>query len=87
MAQAIDERFAAIDNCPVEFRLKCPKTCSSLDATEDEKVRFCPACQSNVYWAEYLSEAKAFAKEGKCVAISGKGEADDVSTRLGMLAT
>jgi hypothetical protein len=89
IAQAVDERFAVIDNCPIEFSLECPKTWHSLDTTEDEKVRFCPACQSNVYWCDRVSDAKALAKEGKCVAISGNDDADDTNTSatLGMLAT
>jgi hypothetical protein len=88
MSQAVDERYSNIDNCPTEFAFKCPKTWRSLDATDNEKVRYCTACQSNVYWCDRVSEAKALAQEGKCVAISGKDDANDVDrgATLGMFA-
>jgi hypothetical protein len=89
MVQAVDELYAAIDNCPAQFEFECPKTWHSLDTTDNEKIRYCTACQSNVYWCDRVSEARALAKEGKCVAISGNDDADDTNTSaiLGMIAT
>jgi hypothetical protein len=83
MKEALDEHFALIDNCSEEFVYQCPKTWHSLERTEDLKVRFCPSCQSQVHWCNFASEAKALAKEGKCVAISGRDEADDLSIKIG----
>jgi hypothetical protein len=85
--QAVDEHYATINNCPVEFAFKCPKTWHSLETTDNERVRHCSACQSSVYWCDRASEARKLAKEGKCVAISGKDGADDLTTLMGFVST
>jgi hypothetical protein len=87
MSQAVDERFSEINNCPVEFSFKCPKTWHSLQVTGEARIRHCSACQSSVYWCDLASEAKKLAKEGKCIAISGKDGANDLSIYLGIVAT
>ncbi len=83
MQEALDEHFAVVDNCSSEFVYSCPKSWHSLELTKNSGVRFCQSCQSTVHWCNLASEAKALAKEGKCVALSRRDGADDLSIELG----
>ena len=52
-----------------EFRFKCPKDWRRLERTERDEVRYCQACEREVYLAatqEALAQHKAL---GHCVAV------------------
>lgn len=58
----------AIRNCT--FAFKCDKTWESLNKTNTPDIRFCDACQHEVFWCntkEQLAEAIAL---NRCIAIS-----------------
>jgi len=59
----------AIENCEPRFEFECPKRWEHLQATGDEKVRFCDACQKPVFHCDTVAEAQEHAWEGECVAI------------------
>jgi hypothetical protein len=69
LMQAIHQQFASIKNCPPEFSFQCPKTWQSLELTNTETVRFCTACQKNVYWCETPAEVQAHAQQDQCIAV------------------
>lgn len=73
LLEAIDQCFASIDNCVFEFHFKCPKTWNSLNRTNNDRIRHCSTCQSEVYWCDSRFEAKSLAKEGKCIALKEIG--------------
>ena len=54
---------------PREFSFQCPKTWDRLLKTNIASVRFCDACERNVYLAESLDKARGHALQGHCVAV------------------
>jgi uncharacterized protein (TIGR02996 family) len=58
-----------VENCEVQFKFRCPKQWQRLTATEDSQVRFCDACRKNVYYCGTVDEARAHARQGRCVAV------------------
>lgn len=73
---AIEKFYAAesmnlgsIDNCPLNFHYKCPRTWDSLNVTEQADIRFCDVCQHQVYWANSYQDAERQAALGRCVAV------------------
>jgi uncharacterized protein (TIGR02996 family) len=58
-----------IENCPVQFAYPCPKRWEALRPTEDAAVRYCEACQQQVYYCSTLKQARRHAEAGDCVAI------------------
>jgi uncharacterized protein (TIGR02996 family) len=71
----------AIEKCELKFAFKCPKQWDKLTATRDDAVRYCDACQRNVYYCHTIPEAFRHAVEGDCVAVQltwrrSKGDLD-----------
>ncbi|MEM7757009.1 MAG: pentapeptide repeat-containing protein [Cyanobacteria bacterium P01_A01_bin.40] len=56
----------------VRFDYQCPKYWDNLQATEDESIRFCDACQENVFYCSDKQEAEQHALQGHCIAIARK---------------
>lgn len=57
-----------IKNCGRLFRFRCPREWTTLDPTEDPKVRYCGVCKQNVhlcYTKEELQNHK-----GECAALA-----------------
>lgn len=56
----------------VRFSYQCPKSWNSLEATADDSIRFCDACQENVFYCTDKQEADRHARQGHCIAIASK---------------
>jgi uncharacterized protein (TIGR02996 family) len=63
---------ARIENCGVEFEFQCPKQWEELKPTETARVRFCDACQRNVYHCATVQEAQEHADRRECVAVDSR---------------
>mgnify|MGYP003335657483 CR=1 FL=1 len=57
-----------VRNCAVEFRNSCPVKWESLGTTNEDGVRFCEVCKTNVYYCETDEQAIGHAKVGHCIA-------------------
>jgi uncharacterized protein (TIGR02996 family) len=57
-----------IENCNVDFEVRCPKRWSSLTPTGDSAVRHCSACDKPVHYCVDLDEIRRHARERACVA-------------------
>lgn len=68
----LEWRFAvgrpAIEGC-LAFRLQCPAEWGALAATAREDVRFCEACDRQVFYCDTIEQARTYARLGDCVAI------------------
>lgn len=68
----LEWRFAvgrpAIEGC-LALQLRCPKEWGSLATTAREDVRFCEACERQVFYCDTLEQAQAYTRLGDCVAI------------------
>ena len=53
----------------VRFTFECPQSWGSLRPTEDEKVRFCEACETAVVRCSSIDEAEKQARLGACIAV------------------
>jgi uncharacterized protein (TIGR02996 family) len=60
---------ASVERCGVAFDLRCPMKWSALQPTGRDGVRHCTGCKQDVYYALSVGEARAFAKQGHCVAL------------------
>lgn len=60
--------YADIQNCDQHFQYRCPKRFSELEATKMPAVRFCSACNRNVYFCLSQAELDRRATRGECVA-------------------
>ena len=58
-----------IANCPIEFRVECPKLWEKLERTPDAAIRFCGTCQKNVHLCRSMEEVHHQAALGNCIAI------------------
>ena len=69
-----------IDNCgaagnrvlsrvPLTFAYECPKQWADLRPTGDPTVRFCTACEQNVYYCDSIQQARRRVIEGRCIAV------------------
>ena len=58
-----------IANCKVEFAFQCPKRWSKLKKTKDESIRFCNACNRNVFLCTSLEDVHRHASKGDCIAV------------------
>jgi uncharacterized protein (TIGR02996 family) len=60
-----------VEKCPqpVEFKFQCPRSWDRLELTDDDRVRFCTACEQNVYYCQDVSSARTLASMGACVAL------------------
>lgn len=58
--------------CPSDdLAFDCPKTWESMHRIEeDDRVRFCDACQERVHFCTTVDEARSIGRSGGCVAIS-----------------
>ena len=56
----------------VRFTYQCPKYWQKLQVTKNDSVRFCDACQENVYYCTDKQEAEQHARQGHCIAIASK---------------
>ena len=61
----------------VRFTYQCPKYWDNLQATEDDSVRFCNACQESVYYCADPQEVNRHAYQGHCVAIASLTSHED----------
>jgi uncharacterized protein (TIGR02996 family) len=61
---------APIDGCDVELRFRCPKSWSSLTPADAIGIRFCNACERNVYFCTTLAEVRERGRARECVAFS-----------------
>ena len=59
-----------IGGCEELLQFKCPKWWSELQETEDPKVRFCHACQEQVYRCDDHEEFELQREQGHCVALN-----------------
>jgi uncharacterized protein (TIGR02996 family) len=59
----------SVERCGAAFDFRCPMTWSALQPTARDGVRHCNGCQRDVYYALSVGEARAFAKQGHCVAL------------------
>jgi uncharacterized protein (TIGR02996 family) len=82
LAEAVDPRWRlrvarpAIENCEREdvprFSFKCPKEWGGLAATARHDIKFCTACEKNVYYCASVPEARDRAARGECVALDSR---------------
>jgi uncharacterized protein (TIGR02996 family) len=81
-----------IENCSLRFEFECPRKWEKLRTTEDDAVRFCDACEQNVYYCRDIRDAQRHAWQGHCVAVDAgvtrsRGDLDPpVQMMLGMIA-
>ena len=54
----------------VRFAYKCPKRWHNMQVTAEKTVRFCNACQENVFFCTDRQEAEQHALQGHCIAIA-----------------
>jgi uncharacterized protein (TIGR02996 family) len=59
----------ALEECWLKFEFECPMRWEKLTATNDVAVRHCDQCQQSVYYCKTLTEARAHANRGECVAV------------------
>lgn len=61
----------AIDRCAgPKLRFQCPEQWSTLEPTDDARVRFCGACERKVYFCATRADIRERARSGDCVAFS-----------------
>jgi uncharacterized protein (TIGR02996 family) len=58
-----------VENCRAHFEFQCPRRWEKLQATEDLRVRFCSACQQNVYHCDTEYDVWTHANQGHCIAV------------------
>ena len=59
-----------IENCDDLFAFKCPRKWERLRAAGRADVRSCDVCRKDVYYCHTIGEARAHAREGRCVAVA-----------------
>jgi len=78
LAKIIDIHYragsAAIQNCGSRFRFKCQKQWMELQSTENQFVRFCDACDQNVFYCHTKEELNERASKNQCVAFANIDE-------------
>lgn len=77
----------AIERCELGFAFQCPKKWDKLTTTSDDAVRYCDACERNVYYCHTVHEALGHAVSGHCVAVNlarrrRKGDLEDSEFEL-----
>lgn len=86
--RAIDEVYTylatEIRNCPLDFRVNCPRRWLELRPGEQQGVRFCDTCHRAVYLCNDENQAIEQARQGRCVAIYRAVEHEYVDS-LGLL--
>lgn len=66
------DSLVEIRNC--EFRFECPKLWAELQETENQKIRFCEACNRSVHYCKTPSELQRAIINNYCVAVELKKE-------------
>lgn len=59
---------SVVENCGLKL-LPCPQKWNDLNATPNEGVRHCWACDRQVYYCQSLDELRTHAERRECVAI------------------
>lgn len=72
--------YTTIRNCT--FAFKCEMKWANLDETEDDEIRFCRSCQSEVHFCETDEKLVKAIKRNKCVAITSPYNSQ---TEVGMI--
>lgn len=65
-------------NCPWGY--SCTKKWHELLETRDEAIRFCTACQSEVYWVDDREELAEFVCLNRCVCFSSELITTDIES-------
>jgi hypothetical protein len=76
-------------NCPWGY--SCAKKWDDLLGTSDEDIRFCTACESEVYWVADRKKLAEYVLLNRCVSfrstlITGRGE-DDAEGTIELIET
>ena len=68
-----------VHECPIEFRIKCPKKWNAMRRTKIEGIRFCEACREEVHFCGTIQEVQHARSAGFCIAIHPSlGSYDDI---------
>ena len=62
----------AIPKESIYFSYRCPRKWDVLESTSQQSVRFCQACQENVYYCTTKEDAEQHAKQGHCIVIDAQ---------------
>jgi uncharacterized protein (TIGR02996 family) len=54
---------------PIRFEVVCDRKWDDLQATEDQRRRFCNECRESVHYCETIGEARRHAGQGHCIAV------------------
>ena len=68
MSLSEPENKISIRNC--RFAFKCDKKWGDLDATEEDSIRFCNACEKEVHFCEDDEELARNIRLNRCVAFN-----------------
>ena len=66
--------LARLDSTKISvcFEFQCPNQWGSLRRTDDARIRYCEDCKKKVYHCNSLEEAKAHARQRRCVAVDSR---------------
>lgn len=59
----------ALENCNLQFEIKCPKRWDALAPTESPSERFCDSCKRNVHYASTIADARRLVMAQHCVVV------------------
>ena len=68
----------------VRFTYQCLKYWDTLEKAKNDSVRFCDACQENVYYCSDKQEAEEHARKGHCIAIAKLAALKDTASHKGI---
>ena len=60
---------AALENCDLQFEIKCPKRWDALAPTASPTERFCDSCKRNVHYASTVADARRLVMAHHCVVV------------------
>ena len=97
LAKSIDAEWRArvarppIERCDVAFEFQCPKEWGSLTPTGQSDVRFCTACDKQVYYCLTVGDARRRSSRGECVAVDvsnlrSEGDLEPLRIARGMVS-
>lgn len=79
LATTVDLHYSAmgsvVQNCPRTFLFRCSKRWVDLERTDDDRVRHCNSCETNVRLCKVDGELDAAIARGECVAYYDSSEA------------
>jgi uncharacterized protein (TIGR02996 family) len=58
-----------LENCGLQFEIKCPKRWDALAPTASPTERFCDSCNRNVHYASTAAEARRLVLANHCVVV------------------